>query len=83
MTDRHQAEIDSNYEVFQTLLPELNDKAGKFALMRNGKIINFYDTLSDAYSTGQTIYEDGLFSVQRVTTQAVDLGFLSHAVHIR
>jgi hypothetical protein len=82
MSNRHQAEIDRNYEVFMSMLPQLEDKAGKFALMRDGKIINFYDTLADAYSTGQSIYSDGLFSIQKVTNRPVDLGFLSHAMHI-
>ena len=78
-----QAEVDRNFEAFQILLPTLEDKSGKFALMRQGKIVNFYDTLADAYSTGESIYADGIFSVQKVTTVPVDLGFLSHAVHIR
>ena len=79
----NQTEVDRNYEEFQRLLPSLKDKEGKFALMKDGHIINFYDTFADAYSTGAAIYKDGLFSVQKVAFQPVDLGFLSHAVHIR
>ncbi len=78
-----QHEVDRNYEEFQKLLPTLDDKSGKFALMREGRIINFYDTFADAYTTGKAVYDDRLFSVQRVTTEPVDLGFLSHALHIR
>lgn len=83
MTDEKklQREIDRNFAEFQKMLPELSEHADKFALMRHGKIINFYDTLHDAYSTGQAMFEDGEFSVQKVTNQPVDLGFLSHAVH--
>ncbi len=78
-----QAEIDRNFDAFQLELPKLAQHQGKFALMRQGKIVNFYDTLADAVSTGSAVYEDGIYSVQRVTDQPVDLGFLSHAVSFR
>ena len=76
-----QKEVDQNFEVFRKELPNLASHHGKYALMRHGKIINFYDTLQDAYSTGAAIYDDKIFSVQLVTNQPIDLGFLSHAVH--
>jgi hypothetical protein len=78
-----QAEVDANFEAFQRELPRLTAHQGKFALMRNGHIVNFYDTLGDAVSTGNAIYTDRIFSVQRVTDKPVDLGFLSHAMHLR
>ena len=78
-----QAEVDKNFEAFQKELPKLSAHQGKYALMRHGKIVNFYDTLADAVSTGDAIYEDKIFSVQLVTNQPVDLGFLSHAVYSR
>jgi hypothetical protein len=81
--ERLQTEVDRNFDAFQIELPKLTRHQGKFALMRHGKIINFYDTLADAVSTGNAIYKDRLFSVQRVTDQPVDLGFLSHAMYQR
>jgi hypothetical protein len=76
-----QAEIDRNFEAFQEELPKLSAYHGKYALLRHGKIVTFYDTIGDAVSTGKAMYDDKLFSVQLVTTQPVDLGFLSHALH--
>jgi hypothetical protein len=76
-----QQEVDKNFEAFQKELPKLSAHQGKFALMRHGKIINFYDTLADAVSTGNSVYDDKIFSVQRVTSAPTDLGFLSHAMY--
>jgi hypothetical protein len=81
--DKLQTEIDRNFDIFQRELPNLTRHEGKFALMRHGDIINFYDTLADAVSTGNAIYEDRIFSVQRVTDKPIDLGFLSHAMYQR
>ncbi len=77
------SEIDKNFEVFQRMLPNLlGDHRDKHALMRDGKVIAIYSTAQDAVETGQSFYKDGLFSVQKITDDAVDLGFFSHAVHI-
>ena len=62
-------------------LPKLvGTQAGRFALMRDEKIVEFFDTASDAYVAGSKLYADGLFSVQEVNDTSVDLGFFSHAV---
>jgi len=77
-----QAEADRNFEAFQKKLPELlKEHAGKFALLRDGEIVQFFDTARDAMVHGQSEFEDGLFSVQEVTEQVTDLGFFSHALH--
>jgi hypothetical protein len=70
-----------NYEAFSKKLPEfLQAHRGKFALMRDGEVSEFFDTPGDAYLAGQKLYADGRFSVQEVTDAPVDLGFFSHAV---
>lgn len=70
-----------NYEAFAKKLPELLPAhRGKFALMRDGEVTEFFDTAGDAYLAGQKLYPDGGFSVQEVTDVPVDLGFFSHAV---
>jgi hypothetical protein len=77
-------EVDRNYEAFVSELPSIIVmNRNKFALMRHGKVINFYATWDDAYQTGVTFYADKEFSVQKVTDQPVDLGYFSHALHIR
>jgi hypothetical protein len=58
-----QKERDQNSKAFQKELPKLKALRGKYFLMKGGKIINFYDTLEDAYSTGTTFYDDRMFSV--------------------
>jgi len=74
--------IRKNYEAFAKLLPELmNTHAGKFALMRDGKVVDFFDTARDAMVHGTRTFTDGLFSVQEVSQTAVDLGWFSHAPH--
>jgi hypothetical protein len=76
--------IDRNYESFKAQLPSLlKTHAGKFAVLRHGKIDQFFDTLRDAAVYGLSVYGDGAFSVQEVTDRSADLGFFSHAVHHR
>jgi hypothetical protein len=81
MSDQLREQINRNYEAFQRQLPSLIvSHPGKFALMRDGQIIEFFDTARDAYVAGQRLFEqDKRFSVQEVTETPVDLGFFSHA----
>lgn len=82
MTDPLRQQIEDNYKTFQAQLPSLvSSHRGKFALMRHGQIVEFFDTARDAYVAGQKLFAtDRLFSVQEVTDTPVDLGFFSHAV---
>ncbi|MDP3938285.1 MAG: hypothetical protein Q8R92_09135 [Deltaproteobacteria bacterium] len=76
-----QEEVNANYAVFAEKLPDLlGTHLGKFALMRHGEIIEFFDTARDAYVAGQKLYLDHLFSVQEVIEAPADLGFFSHAL---
>ena len=82
MNESLQKEIDANFEAFQKMLPELLQReANRWALMRHGECVDFYDSLRDAHTAGRALYEDGLFSVQQVSAAAVDLGWFSHAMH--
>ena len=49
--------------------------------MKHGTCVACYDTLRDAHTAARTQYDDGLFSVQKITATVVDLGWFSHAVH--
>ena len=76
-----QEEVDRNFKVFQRQLQELMlRQGGRFALMRDGACIEFFDTARDAQTAGNKLYEDGMFSVQEVRQSVVDLGWYSHAV---
>jgi hypothetical protein len=73
--------IKKNYEAFQEKLPELLPlHGGKFVLMRDGEIVEFFDTARDAYVSGSKLYPDENFSIQEIADAPVNLGFLSHAV---
>lgn len=75
-------EIKQNYEAFKKLLPGLLEThRGKCALMRDGELVAIYTTVQDAVQTGESFYDDKLFSVQTITDGVVDLGFLSRALH--
>jgi hypothetical protein len=82
MLDSIRKQVETNYKAFQEKLPSLlTTFRGKFALMRDGQIIEFFDTARDAYIAGQKIFkEDQLFSVQEVIETPVDLGFFSYAL---
>jgi hypothetical protein len=82
MSDLIRQQLENNYEAFQAQLPSLlSSHRGKFALMRNGQIIEFFDTARDAYVAGQKIFaNDRLFSVQEIIDTSADLGFFSHAL---
>lgn len=74
-------EVKRNFEAFQEKLPELvASNPGKYALMRDGEVVEFFDTARDAHSAGKKLFPDVLFSVQQVITTSADLGFFSHAV---
>ena len=74
------AEVDRNYEIFRQKLPELLiTDADRFALMRDGAIVECFDTSHEAIEAGRKRFGGLPFSVQEVTDQPVDLGYLSHA----
>jgi hypothetical protein len=81
--ERQKHEVDRNYDVFMrqlaNLLPEHRDQ---YALMRDGEIIGFFDKPGDANREGVAQFADGIFSIQEVTDEPIDLGFFSHvAIH--
>jgi hypothetical protein len=82
MTVRTREQVERNYRAFAEKLPNLvASHQGKFALMRDGEIVEFFDTARDAFVAGQRLFEeDQLFSVQEVIETPVDLGFFSHAL---
>jgi hypothetical protein len=83
MADDRRTEIDLNLEFFLRELPSLLlTHKGKFALIRHQRIIDYYDTPSDAIRAAKALYSDGIYSVQQVTDAATDLGYYSHAVSL-
>ena len=82
MNENLQKEVDANFEVFQKILPDiLPYETDRWALMRHGECVDFYDTLRDAETAGRAMYKDRIFSVQQVSDVVVGLGWFSHAMH--
>ncbi len=83
MTDKLEIEIEieKNHRLFLQRLPALiKIHPGRYALLRKEEIIGIYDTVRDAQTTGGSFFGDGLFSIQKIETKAINLGFYSHAV---
>jgi len=79
---RQKVEVDENYDAFMrmlgSILPEHRDK---LALMREGRIVGYFNTPRDALEAASEQFPDGIFSIQEVTDEPIDLGFWSHAGH--
>ena len=64
---------ERNIAAFQAILPELlRTHAGHFALMRDGKIVQFFNTDVDAMAYGVQTYADGLYAILGVSEQAIE-----------
>lgn len=60
MAKSRQQKVDANFDAFQKLLPDLLlTRAGKFAVMHNGAVIEFFDSLG-AVRTSQ-VWRDRFF----------------------
>ena len=76
---RQQQEVDRNYEAFKKVLPSLlKSDPGRTALMRGGKVVMCFDTERDAIQAGRRFFEDRHFSIQKVGSRPMDLGYFSH-----
>jgi hypothetical protein len=80
MHAQREHEIMRNFEAFQAELPQiLPEKSGTFALMHAARIDEFFASLGDAILAGHRKYLNGMFSIQQVSSEALDLGYFSHA----
>lgn len=76
-------EILANRKLFDRMLPQLlREYRGRFALLRHEKIVDIFATILLAKEQGDERFSDGLFSIQEITDETVDLGIHSHAVHL-
>lgn len=77
-TDRQQREVDRNYEAFKKELPNLlKSDPGRTALMRDGVVVMCFDTERDAIEAGRKMFEDRHFSIQKIRSRPIDLGYFS------
>ena len=65
------------------MLPELaKTDPGKFALLRHEKLVQVFDTAGDTAKFATAQFDDGLYSIQEISSRVVDLGYFSHAVPV-
>lgn len=77
--ERQRLEVDRNYDAFVRILSEiLPAHRDQLALMRDGKVVDFFEKPGEAYRSGLLRFPDGIFSIQEVTDEPIDLGFWSH-----
>ena len=70
--------LDLNYEAFEQIDEQIaRTNAGRYALMRAGKFIKIFDTIWDAKTAGEQLYDDGEFSIQQFGASDIDLGIFS------
>lgn len=73
-------EVDANFDYFQrTLRRYLVDHRGQYALLKNKVVIGFYDEPGEADRAGRRKFIDGLYSIQQVADEPVNLGLYSNA----
>ena len=82
MTSREsqRAEVQANYEAFEAELPSLVKRyEGKFAVYRHRQLLEFFDDYSVAEAFGRSRFDDGLFSIQEVTQEPLDIRWFKYA----
>src|SRR5947199_9047902 len=73
--------VSENFEAFEKQLPQLlQTHAGKYALLRDKKVVEFFVSVGDAVKYGRDNFPDGLYSVQLVAQEVVELLYFAHAV---
>lgn len=76
-----EAEIQRNYAAFTDMLATLlPHHSGRYALLHNQELAGVFDTPGDAARCGRSEFGDSPYSIQIVTDEPVDLGFMSNAI---
>lgn len=75
-----QAEIERKYDfLMRNLAQFLPRHEGRYAAPRHQRVIGFFDDPFDARLAGKKASADGLFSIQEVTAEPIELGV--YALH--
>lgn len=81
MAEALEQEIDRNFDFFLRHLNRyLPDHLGQFALLKNCQVIDFFGKLIEAERVGNQRFPDGIYSIQEVTDNPVDLGYMNYAI---
>lgn len=57
----------------------LDEHRDQDALMRDGRIVDYFDSPGEAYRAGLERFPDGIFSIQEVTDEPIHLGYWANA----
>jgi hypothetical protein len=82
MTPREaqRAEVSSNYQVFAAALPDLvASSEGKFAVLHHRELIGVFDSFATALAYCRETFLDGLYSIQEITLEPLDLKWFDDA----
>jgi hypothetical protein len=81
MTRPIEAEIQRNYAAFVGFLRDLLPQdLGRYALVYDQSLEGVFDTPGEAARTGFAKFGNAHYSIQVVTDEPVDLGFMSNAI---
>jgi hypothetical protein len=81
-SQRQREEVDRNYDVFMAMLDSILDEhRDQLALMRDARIVGYFDTPREALEAASQQFPDGVFSIQEVTDEPIFLGVWSDADH--
>ena len=74
-------EVQRNYAAFVDMLDELLPaNLGRYALLHHQKLEGVYDSPGEAARSGFVRFGKAPYSIQIVTDEPVDLGFMSNAI---
>ncbi|WP_288695342.1 hypothetical protein [Brachyspira pilosicoli] len=82
--DKIENEVSQNYQFF--LQEKENNRIpynclNKVALLREQQIIDYFDSIDDALKYARKVYEDGLYSVQKVNDIVINLGYIGSVLN--
>jgi hypothetical protein len=78
--EARRAEVQANYAAFVVALPELlSHCAGKFAVLRNRKIVEVFDNFATALAYCAQSFPDRLFSIQEIEADPLYFGAVTYA----
>ena len=81
MARTREAEIQRNYAAFQDMLAFLlPDNDGRYALLHDEQLAGVFDSPGEAATTGFAKFGRAPYSIQIITDEPVDLGFMSNAI---
>ncbi len=82
MTQREKRieEAKKNFAFYKTILTNLDERQhGKYLLLKDSKVIEYYDDIESANIAANSMFPDKLFSIQKVAQKPADLGFYRYA----